>query len=413
MSKPLRIALLTYRGNPHSGGQGIYVKYLSRALLELGHHVEVFSGQPYPELDEGVTLMKVPSLDLYRPSDPFRRPKRKEFRDWIDVIEYAAMCTAAFPEPLTYSLRVARVLRARAGDFDVVHDNQCLGYGILDVARRSPTVATIHHPITIDHKLDRQNATFARRLTLARWYAFTRMQKKVARRIPSVITASGTGSRDASSELGVDPKRITVVHNGVDTELFRPLENVDRIPGRILTTTSADVPLKGLVYLVEALAKLRTEIDDAHLVVVGSPRRGGRVLDAIKRFDVADHVAFESKVDSLRFAELYAMSEVAVVPSLYEGFSLPAAEAMSAGVPVVATTGGALPEVVGTDGAAGILVPPRDVGALATAIRDLLTDPDRREAMGRAGRARVLDMFTWTKTAERTVDVYRRAIESC
>jgi glycosyltransferase involved in cell wall biosynthesis len=180
-----------------------------------------------------------------------------------------------------------------------------------------------------------------------------------------------------------------------------------------LTTTSADVPLKGLVYLVEALAKLRTEIDDAHLVVVGSPRRGGRVLDAIKRFDVVDHVAFESNVDSLRFAELYAMSEVAVVPSLYEGFSLPAAEAMSAGVPVVATTGGALPEVVGTDGAAGILVPPRDVGALATAIRDLLTDPDRREAMGRAGRARVLDMFTWAKTAERTVDVYRRAIESC
>ncbi|MEA2516563.1 MAG: hypothetical protein QOG16_401 [Actinomycetota bacterium] len=413
MSKPLRIALLTYRGNPHSGGQGIYVKYLSRALLELGNDVEVFSGQPYPELDEGVILTKVPSLDLYRASDPFRRPKRKELRDWIDVIEYAAMCTAAFPEPLTYSLRVARVLRARAGDFDVVHDNQCLGYGILDVARRVPTVATIHHPITIDHKLDRQNATFARRLTLARWYAFTRMQKKVARRIPSVITASGTGSRDASGELGVDPKRITVVHNGVDTELFRPLENVGRIPGRILTTTSADVPLKGLVYLVEALAKLRTEIDDAHLVVVGSPRRGGRVLDAIKRFDVADHVAFESKVDSLRFAELYAMSEVAVVPSLYEGFSLPAAEAMSAGVPVVATTGGALPEVVGTDGAAGILVPPRDVGALATAIRDLLTDPDRREAMGRAGRARVLDMFTWAKTAERTVDVYRRAIESC
>src|SRR5688500_5236875 len=147
MPDNLRIALLTYRGNPHSGGQGIYVRYLSRALVELGHTVEVFSGQPYPEVDAGVTLTKVPSLDLYRQPDPFRRPKVSEFRDWIDVLEYVAMCTAAFPEPVTYSLRVARLLRERGDDFDAVHDNQCLGYGILDIAKRMPTLATIHHPI--------------------------------------------------------------------------------------------------------------------------------------------------------------------------------------------------------------------------------------------------------------------------
>jgi len=412
MPDNLRIALCTYRGNPHSGGQGIYVRYLSRALVELGHTVEVFSGPPYPEVDEGVKLSKVPSLDLYRSPDPFRRPRLSEFRDWIDVLEYGAMCTAAFPEPLTYSLRVARLLRARAADFDVVHDNQCLGYGILDVTKRFPTVATIHHPITIDHRLDRQAAPFLRRLSLARWYAFTRMQKRVSRRLPKVITASGTGSRDATAELGVDPARITVVHNGVDTELFKPLDNIARIPGRIITTTSADVPLKGLVYLIEALAKIRTE-RDAHLVVIGTPRPNGRVLQAIERFDVADAVVFESKIDSLRLAELYATSEVAVVPSLYEGFSLPAAEAMSSGVPVVATTGGALPEVVGTDGACGTLVPPKDVGALATAIRDLLDDGSRRDAMGRAGRERVFEMFTWLKTAEATAAIYRDVIATC
>jgi glycosyltransferase involved in cell wall biosynthesis len=412
METGLRIALLTYRGTPHSGGQGIYVRYLSRALVELGHSVEVFSGQPYPELDPGVKLTAVPSLDLYRASDPFRRPAVSEFRDWIDVLEYASMCTAAFPEPLTYSLRVARILRGRAHEFDVIHDNQCLGYGILDVAKRTPTVATIHHPITIDHKLERQAASFWRKLTLSRWYAFTRMQKRVAPRISKVITASDSGSRDATTELGVEPSRVTVVHNGVDTELFEPLPDIQRVPGRIMTTTSADVPLKGLVYLIEALAKIRTE-RDAHLVVIGAPRRGGRVLEAIRRFDVADHVTFESKVDSLRLVELYATSEVAVVPSLYEGFSLPAAEAMSAGVPVVATTGGALPEVVGTDGTCGILVPPRDVGALATAIGGLLDDPSLRETMGLAGRERVLDMFTWKKSAERTAAVYREAIAGC
>ena len=412
MSDALRIALLTYRGNPHSGGQGIYVRYLSRALVELGHSVEVFSGQPYPELDEGVVLTEVPSLDLYRQPDPFRRPKLSEFREWIDVLEYAAMCTAAFPEPLTYSLRTARLLRKRAGDFDVVHDNQCLGYGILDIARRVPTVATIHHPITIDHKLDRQAATLTRRLTLARWYAFTRMQKRVAPRVSRVITASATGKRDAAEELGVDPRRVTVVHNGVDTDLFKPMPDVERVPGRIITTTSADVPLKGLVYLIEALAKLRTE-RDAHLVVIGTPRPGGKVLQAIARFDVTDAVTFESNIDSLRLVELYATSEVAVVPSLYEGFSLPAAEAMASGVPVVATTGGSLPEVVGTEGETGILVPPKDVGALAVAIRELLDDPARRGGMGLAGRQRVLDMFTWSRAAEATATVYREAIAEC
>lgn len=412
MQTRLRIALLTYRGNPHSGGQGIYVRYLSRALVGLGHDVEVFSGQPYPELDDGVKLTEVPSLDLYRADDPFRRPHMSEFRDWIDVLEYAQMCTAAFPEPLTFSLRAARLLRQRVGDFDVVHDNQCLGYGILDIAKRLPTVATIHHPVTIDHKLDRQHASIARRATLVRWYAFTRMQRRVAPRMPRVITASGTGMRDAASELNVDSARMSVVHNGVDTELFKPLPEVARIPGRVITTTSADVPLKGLVYLIEALAKLRTE-HDAQLIVIGTPRPGGKVLAAIDRFGMNDHVTFESKVGSLRLAELYATSEVAVVPSLYEGFSLPAAEAMSAEVPVVTTTGGALPEVIGTDGTSGILVPPRDIGALASAIAELLEDPARRVQMGTAGRRRVLEMFTWERSAQRTADIYREVIAAC
>ncbi|HWC15154.1 MAG TPA: glycosyltransferase, partial [Actinomycetota bacterium] len=223
---------------------------------------------------------------------------------------------------------------------------------------------------------------------------------------------SASGAADASRELGIDPHKITVVHNGVDSDLFRPLTGVGQVPGRIITTTSADVALKGLVYLIEALAKVRTE-RDAHLVVVGRPRPGGRVLAAIDRFAMSEHVTFEAEVDNLRLVELYATSEVAVVPSLYEGFSLPAAEAMASGVPVVATTGGALPEVVGTDGTCGTLVASRDAGALATAIAALLDVPAARARMGAAGRERVLRMFTWQRTAERTVDVYRQVISPC
>ncbi|HEV3472735.1 MAG TPA: glycosyltransferase family 4 protein [Actinomycetota bacterium] len=404
---PLRIALLTYRGNPHSGGQGVYVRYLSRALVELGHRVEVMSGQPYPELDPGVVLTPLASLDLYRPDDPFRTPRLSEFRDWIDVLEYAAMCTAAFPEPLTFSLRAARYLREHHERFDVVHDNQCLGYGLLDIQRRIPLVTTIHHPVTIDARLEKQNAPPERRLTLMRWYAFTRMQRRVARRLRGVITASGTGRDDAVEEFGLAPERVSVVHNGVDTDLFKPVPDQKRVPGRLITTTSADVPIKGLAYLIEALAKLRTE-HDAHLIVVGKPRKN--VQAAIERFGMQPHVRFETKIDSLRIVELYASSEVAIIPSLYEGFSLPAAEAMACEVPVVATTGGALPEVIGTDGDAGLLVEPRDASALANAIGRLLDQPALAASMGAAGRARVLERFTWRKAAERTVAEYRKVM---
>jgi glycosyltransferase involved in cell wall biosynthesis len=373
--------------------------------------VEVFSGQPYPQLDEGVALTPVPSLDLYRADDPFRRPRRDEFRDWIDALEYAAMCTAAFPEPLTFSLRVARMLRARSFEFDVVHDNQSFGYGLLDVARRIPLVASIHHPITIDRRLDLAHSRGLRRISMRRWYGFTKMQARVARRIPKLIAASGSAKRDAIADLRLTPGSIDVIQNGVDIELFRPLNEAQRVPGRIITTTSADVPIKGLVFLIEALAKLRTE-RDAELVVIGKSRPGGAVQRAIDRFGLGLHVRFETGIESLRLVELYSQAEVAVIPSLYEGFSLPAAEAMACEVPLVATTAGALPEVVGTDGVAGLLVPPKDAGELAVAIGRLLDDAQLRARMGAAGRRRVSERFTWTRTAAATTEAYRSIVSA-
>jgi len=402
----LRIALLTYRGNPRSGGQGVYVRYLSKALIDLGHQVEVMSGQPYPELEPGVDLWPLPSLDLYRADDPFRVPRRSEFRDAIDVLEFGSMCTAAFPEPLTFSLRAARALRRR-DDIDVVHDNQSLGYGLLRI--RQPLVATVHHPCSIDARIERAHADSAkRRASLRRWYSFTKMQSRVAPRIRELIAVSEAGRDDVVRELGADRSRVSIVHNGVDTDLFRPLGR-PRIAGRLITTASADVPLKGLVFLVEAVAKLRTE-REVTLVVIGKTSPRGPVRAAIERFGLEDVVRFETNVDWARLIELYSEAEVAVVPSLYEGFSLPAAEAMASEVPLVATTGGALPEVAGTDGESALLVEPRDAGALATAIGRLLDDEGLRNRIGRAGRARVLDRFTWKAAAERTVEVYRRAM---
>ena len=406
--RPLRIALLTYRGNPHSGGQGVYVRYLSKALVDLGHEVTVFSGQPYPDLHAGVELCPLPSLDLYREVDPFRVPARAEFRDLIDALEFSTMCVAGFPEPLTFSLRAARELRRSQERFDIVHDNQSLGYGLLQLPRNDlPVVATVHHPCSIDRDIEIAHAPdLKRRVSLRRWYAFTRMQGRVARRLPKILTVSEAARADVRRAFKVADGRIAVVHNGVDTELFAPSPHVAKVPGRIVTTASADVPLKGLVFLIEALAKLRTERENAHLVVIGRAAERGPIASALDRFGVRGHVTFEEGIGWDRLVRLYREAQVGVVPSLYEGFSLPAIEAMACATPLVATDGGALPEVVGADGDAAVVVPAGDAGALGAAIGALLDDALSRERIGDAGRARALDRFTWKRAAERTVEHY-------
>jgi glycosyltransferase involved in cell wall biosynthesis len=359
---------------------------------------------------DGISLTELPSLDLYRSPDPFRTPKRDEYRDWIDALEVATMWTGGFPEPLTFSLRARRHLRARRGEFDIVHDNQTLGYGLLgDVG--APLVTTIHHPITVDRQLELDAAeNWRQRMSKRRWYAFTQMQKRVARRLPSVLTVSGTSRQEIIDHLGVRDDRIQVVHIGADTDQFSPNPAVPQVPGRIVTTSSADVPLKGLVFLVEALAKVRTEHPDAHLIVVGKRPTEGPVAQSIERYGLEGAVQFVKGITDAELVDLVRSAEVACVPSLYEGFSLPAAEAMATGTPLVATTGGAIPEVAGRDGETCLAVPPGDPGALATALSRLLADPALRARLGAAGRERVLARFTWAKAAEGTAARYREAI---
>ena len=410
----LRVALLVYRGNPRSGGQGVYTRFLSRELARLGHQVTVFSGQPWPQLerDAGVELVKVPSLDLYREPDPFRLPRPKEIRDLVDVLEVATMLSGGFPEPRTFSLRARRLLATRREEFDIVHDNQSFGTGLLGLLRDGwPVIGTCHHPVTVDRLVDLAHAESRfRQLSLRRWYGFVGMQNRVARRLPQVLTVSESSRRDIVEQMGVAPGRVAIVPIGADHELFQASPAVRRVPGRIMTTASADVPLKGLVYLLEALAKLRTERPEAHLVVVGEPRGGSAAARAVERLGLEGAIRFRPGVSDSELVRLYAEASVVAVPSLYEGFSLPAVEAMACEAPLVATTGGALPEVVGPDGLAALLVPPADPGALAAALGRLLDEAELGRRLGRAGRRRVLGRFTWARCAAGVVGQYRSVL---
>src|SRR3954452_8703113 len=405
----MRVALLSYRSKPHCGGQGIYIRHLSRELVALGHSVEVFSGQPYPELDPGVELTRLPSLDLYREPDPFRVPKLKEFRDRIDVEEFATMCAAGFPEPKTFSLRAVRALRDRVDDFDVVHDNQVLGYGMLEIEKLGlPLLTTLHHPISYDRRIDiAATRNPWRKLTLRRWYGFVKMQAAVARQARKILTPSETSKRDIAKDFGVDPERMQVILLGVDDVFVPP--TTPRVPGRILAMASADAPMKGIATLLEAFAKLRTE-RDVELLLVTKPKEGGRTEKLIDRLSIGDSVRFVHGISDAELVELMGSAELACVPSLYEGFSLPTAELMACATPLIASRAGAIPEVVGPDGYCADLVTPGDVGELEAALAALLDDPERRTRYGANGRRRVDELFSWRAVAAKVAKVYEETV---
>lgn len=321
------------------------------------------------------------------------------------------MCTAGFPEPKTFTTRVARLLAGRLGDFDVVHDNQSLGRGLLDIEGLGlPVVATIHHPITLDRRIDLAAADgWRRRLSLRRWYGFLRMQAQVARRLPLVLTPSESSRRDVAREFGVDPARMRVIRLGVDDRFTPPTQ--PRVPGRILAMASADAPLKGIATLLAAFAKLRVE-RDLELVLVSKPVAGGRTERLIDELGIGGSVRCVHGLSDDDLVSLMGSAEVGCVPSLYEGFSLPTAELMACGTPLVVSRAGAIPEVVGPDGECADLVEPGDVEQLVTALASLLDDPARRTRMGAAGRQRVLDHFSWRAVAEATAEAYREAIDA-
>ena len=407
---PLRIAYLTYRGKPHVGGQGVYTRHLTKALVDLGHSVEVFGGQPYPVLDERIAMHKLPSLDIFNDQYPGRLPAYWEMKTWPDVVETARYLTGQFSEPLAFSKRAYRTLQTRVNDFDLVHDNQCLGWDILKIEKIIPTIVTLHHPITKDRELEMSHApNWWKRRSVGRWYSFVEMQGKVASKMPRIVVVSENSITDINKDMGVSRDRMRLVPVGVDPELFKPLPHVARQPGRLITTASADVALKGLAYLLEAMAKLRTE-RDIRLTIIGKPRPG-HSMDLIESLGLKPYIDFVSGVTDERIVELYAEAELAVVPSLYEGFSLPAIEAMSTGICLVATDGGALPEVTGTHNDTVLQCPAADADALATQIARGLDDAALRSRIGEAGRNRVVSRWSWKHCAQLTVEQYREVLE--
>lgn len=404
----LKIGLLSYRSHPYSGGQGIYVKHLSKALAELGHEVDVISGQPYPELDERVNLVKLPSLNIFEEEDRFRSFKMNYLMNPLSLFEWLSVMTGGFPEPYTYGVRVNRYLKKRLGDYQIIHDNQSLSYALLHIQQNFPLVTTIHHPITRDHKLELENAkNWKQRLSSNRWHGFLRMQKKVAPSLKAIITPSHSSKIDISNEFSVNKDFIDVVHNGIDTETFKPNDNKKRIKNRIITTASADVPLKGLKYLINALPKIISLYPDTELVVIGKAKNNGETMKLIKKLNLLPHIHFKSNLKEEDIVDLYASAELAVIPSLYEGFGFGAGEAMSCGLPLISTLSGGLKDIV--KGSCYEIEPGSSV-QIENAVIDLFDNEEEMKRVALLGRKRILEKFNWRQAAKGYLAIYEREI---
>ena len=405
----LKICLLGYRSNPYSGGQGIYIKFLSKALVEAGHQVDVISGEPYPDLDERVRLIKLPGLNLFESPNHVTALRPRHLLSYTDFFEWFSMLTGGFAEPYTFGRRLVAYFKRHQPDYDIVHDNQSLCYGTLTLQQMGiPLVTTIHHPITSDLRIAlAATDSWKLRLLIKRWHSFLRMQKKVTRQLSHIVTVSKASRADIARDFEVPADAINIVVNGIDTEVFKPLDSIEREPCTVMVTASADVPLKGLDYLLKAIAEIRDDYPQLKLIVLGKLKQDGETARLIERLGIRDLMTFYSGLSSDEVAALYARATCAVIPSIYEGFGLPAGEAMACSVPVISTTGGALPEVVGD---AGLMVPPADHQSIAAAIRRYLDDPDLRETNGRKGFDRIQQYFSWEVAASEMAELYHDII---
>ena len=408
-ASPLKICLLGYRSQPYSGGQGIYIKYLSKALVEAGHQVDVISGQPYPHVDPRVKLIKMPGMNLFETG--LGSLGFSHLRSMTNIIEWTGKLTGGFSEPRCFGRRVFKYLNAHGRHYDIIHDNQCLSWGMLKLQKKGfPLVTTIHHPITSDLQIALNAARdWKARLFIKRWHSFLTMQKKVAKRLNNLVTVSERSQQDIASAFDLKPSGIDLVYNGIDTEEFRPMPWIAKKPFRIMATASADAPLKGVRYLLEAVAELAKQYPQLELLMVGKLQTGGATEQLIERLKLAQRIIFVNGISTEQLVTHYAEAQVVVIPSVYEGFGLPAGEAMACGVPVVSTDGGALPEVVGD---AGIIVPVKNSQAIAKAVADLLDSADKRDAISLAGRQRIENLFCWKRAANQMIDYYSQVLES-
>ena len=407
----LNIAILSYRSAKYGGGQGVFVKDISMALSIIGHKVDVISGPPYPELYKDINLIKLPGLNLFETfssRDRFKKFINKKKKNINDYYEFISVLFGGFPEMRTFGDRANEFIKNN-NHYDLIIDNQSISYGMLEIQKRLPFIEIIHHPITYDlkHELEASNK-IKYRISRYRWYSFLKMQKKVAPKINTIITPSKSSKKGIIEEFKCKEKNITVINNGLDASEFAPIDGSQRNPFRLITTASADVPLKGLDFSLKALKILITDFPEIHLIVIGNIKENGHTQRLIEKLKIKKNVFFKSNITKAEITNLYSSSSVAIVSSLYEGFGYPVIEAMSCAVPLIATDVSSIPELTKEF---AILVEPKNDQMIADSVKKVLINYHKYKEMAVKGRKHVKENFNWAKITNEYEDIIYKTIK--
>ena len=393
----LNIAILSYRSAQFGGGQGVYIRDISLALKLKGHNVDVISGPPYPNLHDGINLIKLPGLNLFETfsfRDRLKKFLKKKNKKFEHYYEFFSVLLGGFPEPKTFGKRANRYLKLN-NHYDLIIDNQSLSYGMIDIQKRFPFIEIIHHPITFDYKYELSSSGKIKyRISRHRWYSFLKMQKKVAPYIKRIITPSKSSKQGIVDEFNCKKANITVINNGIDINEFSPVNEVTRNEFRLITTASADVPLKGLDFSLKALKKLKKDFPNMHLIVIGLIKKGGHTEKLIKKLGLENDVTFKSNLTKNEIKDCYSKSSIAIVSSLYEGFGYPVIEAMSCEVPLIATNVSSIPELTSEFAK---LVDSKNEEMIYQSVKDILAEYDKYKKIAIKGRQHVIKNFNWIK----------------
>ena len=404
------IAILSYRSAKYGGGQGVYVKDISMALSMVGHKVDVISGPPYPELYKDVHLIKLPGLNLFETfsfKDRLKKFLRKKKKNINDYYEFISVLFGGFPEMKTFGDR-ANIFIKNNNNYDVIIDNQSLSYGMIEIQKRAPFIEIIHHPITYDFKHELEASKKIKyKISRYRWYSFLKMQKKVAPKIHSIITPSQSSKKGIIKDFKCEGNNITVINNGLDSFEFKPIKGAKRNPFRLITTASADVPLKGLDYSLKAIKKLKDEFPEIHLIVIGKIKKNGHTQRLIEKLKIKEKIFFKSNITKAEITDLYSKSSAAIVSSLYEGFGYPVIEAMSCEVPLIATNVSSIPELTKEF---AILVDPKNDQMIADSVRKVLLNYDKYKEVAVKGRQHVIENFNWAKITRKYENIIQKQI---
>ena len=406
----LKIAILSYRSAQFGGGQGIYVKDISFALSLLGHQVDVISGPPYPNLQQGVNLIELPGLNLFETfsfKDRLKKFFNKKNKKLDEYYEFFSVLFGGFPEPKTFGNRANNYLKTN-DDYDLIIDNQSLSYGMIEIQKRFPFIEMIHHPITMDFKHEMEvSKKIKYKVSRYRWYSFLKMQKKVAPIIKRIITPSESSKNDIIEDLNCKNTNITVINNGLDTDEFSPIGGIKRKKFRLITTASADVPLKGLDYTLKALNILKNDFPEIQLIIIGSIKKGGHTQKLIKKLNLEENIIFKTKISKKEIKQLYAESSIALVSSLYEGFGYPVIEAMSCEVPLIASNVSSIPELTSKY---ALLIDPKNSEMICAGVKDILSNYEKYKKIAIQGRQHVVKNFNWIKITRKYENIIFKTI---